>query len=126
MTWSSVFIHFEASKIQDIGTAYTEMHHQGKKPLYTKDFRLFFNDKKKTVGRYDCINPLFLIWCGRQDLILLANYARRSVTALTVHRTVIHYRSPSNPVPIPNRKVTNLLACHFFVALNERKGQKSR
>ena len=29
----------------------------------------------------------------RQDLILLANCARRSFAALTVHRTVIHYRS---------------------------------
>ena len=33
-----------------------------------KDFRSIFNDKKKTVGRYNCINLLFLIWCGRRDL----------------------------------------------------------
>ena len=32
-----------------------------------------------------------------RGLILLANYARRSVAALTVHWTVIHYRSPSSP-----------------------------
>ena len=43
------------------------MHHESKKPLIYKDFRLIFNDKKKTVGRYDCINLLFLIWCGWWD-----------------------------------------------------------
>ena len=34
------------------------------KNLIYKDFRLIFNDKKKAVGRYDCINLLFLI-CER-------------------------------------------------------------
>ena len=34
-------------------------------------------------------------WGG--GLGLLADYARQSVAALTVHRTVIHYRSPSSP-----------------------------
>ena len=60
-TGSSAFLHFKASEAQDIGTEYTEMHHQREKPLIYKDFRLIFNDKKKTVGRYDCINLLFLI-----------------------------------------------------------------
>ena len=32
-----------------------------------------------------------------EGLGLLANCARQSVAALTVHRTVIHYRSPSSP-----------------------------
>ena len=41
---------------------------KSKKPLIYKDFRLIFNDKKKTVGRYDCINLLFLIWLGMRDL----------------------------------------------------------
>ena len=49
---SSAFLHFELSSTQDIGTAYTEMYHKSKKPLIFKDFRLIFNDKKKTVGRY--------------------------------------------------------------------------
>ena len=29
--------------------------------------RLIFNDKKKTVGRYDCINLLFPIWRRQRD-----------------------------------------------------------
>ena len=33
LTGSSVFLHFEASVAQDIGTAYTEMHHQREKAL---------------------------------------------------------------------------------------------
>ena len=33
LTGSSVFPHFEASVEQDIGTAYTEMHHKSKKAL---------------------------------------------------------------------------------------------
>ncbi len=61
MTGSSAFLHFKASEPQHIGTENTEMHHQSKKPLYTKDFQSIFNDKKKTVGQYDCINLLFLI-----------------------------------------------------------------
>ena len=40
---------------------------KAKKPLIYKDFRSIFNDKKKTVGRYDCINLLFLIWWGKVD-----------------------------------------------------------
>ena len=40
---------------------------KAKKPLIYKDFRLIFNDKKKTVGRYDCINLLFLVWQGQKD-----------------------------------------------------------
>ena len=38
-----------------------------KKPLIYKDFRLIINDKKKTVGRYDCINLLFLFWRRQRD-----------------------------------------------------------
>ena len=34
---------------------------------------------------------------GAEGLGLLANYARQAVAALTVHWTVIHYRSPSSP-----------------------------
>jgi hypothetical protein len=30
---SSAFLHFEALEAQDIGTAYTEMHHQIEKAL---------------------------------------------------------------------------------------------
>ena len=33
LTGSSAFLHFKASEAQDIGTAYTEMHHQSKKAL---------------------------------------------------------------------------------------------
>ena len=33
LTGSSAFLHFEASEAQDIGTAYTEMHHKSKKAL---------------------------------------------------------------------------------------------
>jgi hypothetical protein len=33
LTRSSAFLHFEASEAQDIGTAYTEMHHESKKAL---------------------------------------------------------------------------------------------
>ena|GEM_PF-3082810 len=39
---------------------------KAKKPLIYKDFRLIFNDKKKTVGRYNCINLLLLIWQGQK------------------------------------------------------------
>ena len=62
LTGSSAFLHFEASEAQHIGTANTEVHHQREKPLIFKDFRSIFNDKKKTVDRYDCINLLFLFW----------------------------------------------------------------
>ena len=33
LTWSSAFLHFGESEVQDIGTAYTEMHHKSKKAL---------------------------------------------------------------------------------------------
>jgi hypothetical protein len=33
LTGSSAFLHIGASKAQDIGTAYTEMHHQREKAL---------------------------------------------------------------------------------------------
>ena len=33
LTWSGAFLHFKASEAQDIGTAYTEMHHENKKAL---------------------------------------------------------------------------------------------
>ena len=33
LTGSSAFLHFMASEAQDIGTAYTEMHHQREKAL---------------------------------------------------------------------------------------------
>ena len=33
LTGSSAFLHFGASEAQDIGTAYTEMHHKSKKAL---------------------------------------------------------------------------------------------
>ena len=33
LTGSSAFPHFEAYEVQDIGTAYTEMHHKSKKAL---------------------------------------------------------------------------------------------
>jgi hypothetical protein len=33
LTGSSAFLHFGVSKAQDIGTAYTEMHHESKKAL---------------------------------------------------------------------------------------------
>ena len=33
LTGSSAFLHFRESEAQDIGTAYTEMHHQRKKAL---------------------------------------------------------------------------------------------
>ena len=33
LTGSSAFLHFEASSAQDIGTVYTQMHHQSKKAL---------------------------------------------------------------------------------------------
>ena len=33
LTGSSAFLHFKASEAQDIGTAYTEMHHKSKKAL---------------------------------------------------------------------------------------------
>ena len=53
LTESSAFLCFYASDAQDMNTANTEMHHKSNKIFY---------DKKKTVGRYDCINLLFLIW----------------------------------------------------------------
>ena len=52
MIGSSAFLHFELSSAQDIGTTNIVMHHESKKPLILKGFRSFFNDKKKTVGRY--------------------------------------------------------------------------
>ena len=33
LTGSSAFLHFWESELQDIGTAYTEMHHESKKAL---------------------------------------------------------------------------------------------
>ena len=69
LTGSSAFLHFKASEAQDIGIEYTEMHHKSKKTLIFKDFQLIFNDKKKTVGRYDCINLLFLICVRRTKKI---------------------------------------------------------
>ena len=33
LTGSSAFLHFEASEVQHIGTAYTEIHHQREKAL---------------------------------------------------------------------------------------------
>ena len=33
LTGSSAFLHFRASEAQDIGSAYTEMHHKSKKAL---------------------------------------------------------------------------------------------
>ena len=61
---SSAFLHFELSSAQDIGTTNIVMHQKSKKPLIFKGFRSFFNDKKKTVGRCDCINLLLLL-CER-------------------------------------------------------------
>ena len=49
---------------------------KAKKPLIYKNFRLSFNDKKKTAGRYDCINLLFLIWRRKRDSILAAARSR--------------------------------------------------
>ena len=50
------------------------MHHESKKPLIFKGFRSFFYDKKKTVGRYDCINLLFLIWWSIKDFAPMEQY----------------------------------------------------
>ena len=79
-----------------------------KKPLYTKDFQPFFNDKKKTVGRYDCINLLFLIWSGlREQKKTVNNCFYRSECAetrsngseayLTSRTTMFQALGPENP-----------------------------
>ena len=42
LTGSSAFLHFEASEAQDIGTAYTEMHHESKKALVNQGLSVNF------------------------------------------------------------------------------------
>ena len=42
LTGSSAFLHFEASEAQDIGTAYTEMHHKSKKALANQGLSVNF------------------------------------------------------------------------------------
>ena len=61
---SSAFLHFGLPRHNIWAPHIPKCTTKAKKPLLYKDFRLFFNDKKKTVGRYDCINLLFLIWSG--------------------------------------------------------------
>ena len=51
---SSAFLRFGASEAQEIVTANTEMHHKREKALVNQGLSADFNDKKKTVGRYDC------------------------------------------------------------------------
>ena len=61
LTGSRDFLYFKVSKTRNINVATPKCTKKEKKPLQIKDFRLIFNDKKKTAGRYDCINLLFLI-----------------------------------------------------------------
>ena len=42
LTGSSAFLHFRVSVAQDIGTAYTEMHHQSKKALVNQGLLVNF------------------------------------------------------------------------------------
>jgi len=39
LTEGSAFLHFRASEAQDIGTAYTEMHHEREKALVNQGSR---------------------------------------------------------------------------------------
>ena len=84
-----------------------------KKPLIYKDIRLIFNDKKKTVGRYDCINLLFLIWRRRRD----------SELGLRV-RIFLPYRNPRRkPHPFCKCKMERVRSAHFHQS--KRSTQKS-
>ena len=47
LTGSSAFLLFVVFEVQDIGTTYTEMHHESKESLDYKDFQTIFNDKKQ-------------------------------------------------------------------------------
>ena len=70
---------------------------------------------------------LFLLfWQGQKDLILLANCARRSVAALTVHRTVIHYRSPSSPSARTKNKRNRMLRILFLLFWQGQKDLNPR
>ena len=42
LTGSSAFPHFEAYEVQDIGTVYTQMHHQSKKALVNQGLSVNF------------------------------------------------------------------------------------
>ena len=42
LTGSSAFLHFGASEAQDIGTAYSEMHHESKKSLVNQGLSVNF------------------------------------------------------------------------------------
>ena len=86
LTGSRDFLYFKVSKTRNINVATPKCTKKEKKPLQIKDFRLIFNDKKKTAGRYDCINLLFLFWRSRRDL-LGGNATDTHPNFLNVHRT---------------------------------------
>ena len=63
------FLHFGAVRIQGIGITYSKMHQCREKVLIVQGLSAVFYEKKKTVGRYDCINLLFLICVRTHSLI---------------------------------------------------------
>ena len=61
-----------------------------KSPCFTRTFGQFLTIKKKTVGQYDCINLLFLIWLRRQDLNLLGLWYPKLPLCRTATRNFDH------------------------------------